>query len=108
MTSRPPRGQQADTKRHLALSQVGPGTLERHPQDGWTLAHPYPLGPRALTENVVQLAPLGGRLTPTALAQRWHRFALAHRLPREDRDVLKRCTIRAEFPLKSEKRVTAR
>jgi predicted O-methyltransferase YrrM len=66
------------------------------------------LGRRALTENVVQIAPLGARLTPAALAQRWHRFALAHRLPREDRDVLKRCTIRAEFPLKSEKRVTAR
>lgn len=65
------------------------------------------VGPRALTENVVQLAPIGGRLTPAALAQRWHRFALAHRLPREDRDVLKRCTIRAEFPLKSEKRLTA-
>ena len=48
MTSRPPRGSQAGTKRHLALSQVGPGNLERHPQDGWRLAHPYALGPRAL------------------------------------------------------------
>ena len=56
----------------------------------------------------MQLAPLGGRLTPATLAQRWHSFALAHRLPREDRDVLKRCTIRAEFPLKSEKRVSGR
>jgi SAM-dependent methyltransferase len=66
------------------------------------------LGPRALTENVVQLAPLGGRLTPAALTQRWHRFALAHRLPREDRDVLRRCTIRAEFPLKSGKSASGR
>ncbi len=66
------------------------------------------LGPRALTENVVQLAPLGGKITPAALAARWHRFALAHRLPREDRDVLKRCTIRAEFPVKGDARVSAR
>jgi hypothetical protein len=69
------------------------------------------LGPRALTENVVQLSSLGGKLTPAALAARWRRFALAHHLPREDRDVLKRCTIRAEFPdkhTKSEARVSAR
>jgi predicted O-methyltransferase YrrM len=66
------------------------------------------LGPRALTENVVQLAPLGGKLTPATLAARWHRFALAHHLPREDRDVLKRCTIRADFPTKSKVRASAR
>ena len=66
------------------------------------------LGPRALTENVVQLASPGGKLTPAALAARWRRFALAHHLPREDRDVLKRCTIRAEFPVKGDARVTAR
>jgi hypothetical protein len=48
MTSRPPPGPRGDTKRHLAISQVGPGTLERHPKDGWQLARPYPLGPRAL------------------------------------------------------------
>ena len=65
------------------------------------------LGPRSLTENVVQLASLGGKLTPATLEARWHRFALAHHLPREDRDVLKRCTIRADFPGK-ETRTTSR
>lgn len=69
------------------------------------------IGPRALTENVVQLAQPGGKFTPAMIATRWRRFALAHHLPREDRDVLKRCTIRAEFidkSAKSERRVTAR
>jgi spermidine synthase len=56
------------------------------------------VGPRALSENVVQLASRDLRLTPAALRARWRRFALAQRLPREDRDVLKRCTLRAEFP----------
>ncbi|HZB91453.1 MAG TPA: methyltransferase domain-containing protein, partial [Stellaceae bacterium] len=56
------------------------------------------LGPRALRENVVQLAPLGGAVPASSLAARWRRFALAHRLPREDREVLKRCTIVGEFP----------
>jgi hypothetical protein len=51
MTSRPPGESRGDTKRHLAVTQVGPaqvGSLERHPRDGWQIAHPYPLGPRAL------------------------------------------------------------
>lgn len=58
------------------------------------------LGPRALSENVVQLAPLDARVALADLAPRWRRFAEAHRLPREDRDVLKRCTVTAEFPEK--------
>lgn len=56
------------------------------------------LGPRALSENVVQLAPLGGAVPAHSLASRWRRFALAHRLPREDREVLKHCTIAGAFP----------
>lgn len=52
MTTRPPRGTRGETKRHLSLAPVGPalvtGSLERHPTDGWQIAHPYPLGPRAL------------------------------------------------------------
>jgi spermidine synthase len=58
------------------------------------------IGPRALSENVVQLAQPGASLAPTVLTERWQAFARAHRLPREDRDVLRRCTIRAEFPRK--------
>jgi predicted O-methyltransferase YrrM len=56
------------------------------------------LGPRALSENVVQLAPLDSSTRIEALAPRWRRFALAHRLPREDREALKRCTLAGEFP----------
>jgi spermidine synthase len=56
------------------------------------------VGPRALSENVVQLAPLDTGSAPDDLARRWRRFALRHRLPREDREVLKRCTLTAEFP----------
>ncbi|HEX7671725.1 MAG TPA: hypothetical protein VF395_19160 [Polyangiaceae bacterium] len=52
MTSRPPRGTRGETKRHLSLAPVGKtkvtSSLDRHPTDGWQLAHPYPLGPRAL------------------------------------------------------------
>jgi hypothetical protein len=66
MTSRPPPGPRGDTKRHLALSQAGPGTLERHPKDGWQLARPYPLGPRALRV----LRALIDALTPTGSAPR--------------------------------------
>jgi spermidine synthase len=58
------------------------------------------IGPRELSENVVQIAPLNDRLTPADLAPRWRRFSEAHRLPRENRDVLKRCTVLAEFPEK--------
>ncbi len=58
------------------------------------------VGPRQLTENVIQLAPLNRGITSAKLIQRWRDFALAHRLPREDRDVLKRCTVTARFPAK--------
>ena len=58
------------------------------------------VGPRALSENVVQLAPLDERLTAVDIAPRWRRFAEAHRLPREDRDVLKRCTLTQNYPAK--------
>ena len=61
-------------------------------------------GPRALSENVVQLAPLDPRLKAADIAPRWRRFAEAHRLPREDRDVLKRCTLRAEYPSPQQRR----
>jgi len=56
------------------------------------------IGPRALRENVVQLAPLNPAIAPAAIAQRWRRFALRHRLPREDREAAKRCAITAQFP----------
>lgn len=59
------------------------------------------LGPRRLTENVVQLAPLDRTLSASGVAARWRRFALAHRLPREDRDVLKRSPVLADFPEKA-------
>jgi spermidine synthase len=65
------------------------------------------VGPRALTENVVQLAPQAADIPLAGLAERWQRFARAHRLPREDRDVLKRCTVLAEFPEKAT-RISAR
>ena len=58
------------------------------------------LGPRALSENVVQLAPLDREVDISDLARRWREFATAHRLPREDRDVLQRCSILGEFPAK--------
>jgi spermidine synthase len=57
------------------------------------------VGPRYFTENVVQLAP-SAKASVTGLPARWRRFALAHHLPREDRDVLKRCRVRAEYPKK--------
>jgi spermidine synthase len=56
------------------------------------------VGPRALSENVVQLVPFDERVSLAELAPRWRRFAETHRLPREDRDVLKRCTMTAAFP----------
>jgi spermidine synthase len=59
------------------------------------------VGPRQLSENVIQLASLDGRVSLADLAARWRRFALEHRLPREDRDVLKRCTALAQFPAKA-------
>jgi spermidine synthase len=54
--------------------------------------------PRRVDENVVQFASLGHAVSPNTLAARWRRFALDHRLPREDREVLKRCTVRRKFP----------
>ncbi len=56
------------------------------------------VGPRALSENVVQLAPLEAGIALDDVARRWRRFALGHRLPREDREALKRCTLTAAFP----------
>lgn len=58
------------------------------------------IGPRELTENVVQIASTNAALSLADLAGRWRRFAQLHRLPREDRDVLKRCVAVAEFPKK--------
>jgi spermidine synthase len=58
------------------------------------------LGPRALSENVVQLAPLDRKMDITDIARCWRAFCAEHRLPREDRDVLQRCTILGEFPAK--------
>jgi len=58
------------------------------------------LGPRALSENVVQLASLNRKLDIADLARCWREFCAEHRLPREDRDVLQRCTILGEFPAK--------
>jgi len=59
------------------------------------------VGPRSLTENVVQVAPGDPAISLADLAPRWRRFAQLHRLPRDDRDVLKRCQATAEFPEKS-------
>jgi predicted O-methyltransferase YrrM len=53
---------------------------------------------RLVDENVVQLAPLDPAASPNGVAARWRRFALAHGLPREDREVLKRCAVRRAFP----------
>jgi hypothetical protein len=45
MTIRPPRAR-GNTK-HLKVAQADRSGLLRHPKDGWQLADPYPLGPRA-------------------------------------------------------------
>ncbi len=69
------------------------------------------MGPRALSENVVQLAPRDAAITPAELAPRWRRFALRHRLPREDREAPKRCTLTARYEppaVVAEARPTAR
>ena len=58
------------------------------------------LGPRALSENVVQLAPLDRKVEIADITRRWRGFCAHHSLPREDRDVLQRCTILGEFPAK--------
>src|SRR5579883_1758798 len=59
------------------------------------------VGPRALSENVVQIAASDPAISLTELAPCWHGFARLRRLPREDRDVLKRCLALAEFPAKA-------
>jgi spermidine synthase len=56
------------------------------------------VGPRQLSENVVQLAPWDAALSLDDLARRWRRFALDHHLPREDREALKRCMLTTVFP----------
>jgi hypothetical protein len=48
MTSRPAPSEQAANRVHLAALRAGSEPLERHPNDGWRLADPYPLGPHAL------------------------------------------------------------
>jgi spermidine synthase len=58
----------------------------------------YFIGPRQLSENVVQIASLRDDLSLPELRRRWRRFTEQHRLPREDREVLKRCTLTAEYP----------
>jgi hypothetical protein len=65
MTTRPAPGKPAANEVHLAVAQAGPD-LERHPNDGWRLAEPYPLGPRAL----VALRALIEALCPTGRAPR--------------------------------------
>ena len=59
---------------------------------------PLFVGPRRLSENVVQLASLDATLAPADVAPRWRSFARRHRLPREDRDVLRTCALTAAFP----------
>jgi hypothetical protein len=69
------------------------------------------LGPYALRENVVQLAPLDGTLAPADLAPLWRRFALRHHLPREDREAMKRATLTTRYealPAESSGAPTAR
>jgi spermidine synthase len=56
------------------------------------------IGRRALDENVVQLAPADPALGRDDIAARWRRFARAHRLPREDREAMKGCTLTAGYP----------
>ena len=58
------------------------------------------IGPQSLRENVVQLAALDPAITPDELALRWRRFALRYRLPREDREALRSCTVTAAFVAK--------
>lgn len=59
------------------------------------------VGPRALSENVVQIVPADKTIALADLVPRWRRFAEKHHLPREDRGVLKQCTILGKFPSKS-------
>ncbi len=62
MTTRPASSESASNKVHLAVAQAGPEQLARHPNDGWCLAEPYPLGPRsraALRGVIAALCPGG-------------------------------------------------
>jgi len=71
MTSRPAPRTTASNSLHLVVAQAGPGSLERsggkyavlarHPEDGWRLADPYPLGRSAR----VVLRALIGALCPS-------------------------------------------
>jgi hypothetical protein len=44
MTTRPASDPRVERSLRLAVLQAGPPSLERHPNDGWRLADPYPLG----------------------------------------------------------------
>lgn len=62
MTTRPALSEAAAKHVHLAVAQAGPASLARHPKDGWRLADPYPLGPRAraaLRGVIAALCPSG-------------------------------------------------
>lgn len=62
MTPRPASSESAENKVHLAFAQAGPEQLARHPNDGWCLAEPYPLGPssRAALRGVIEALCPGG------------------------------------------------
>jgi hypothetical protein len=49
MTMRPVRDATKSDKYRLAALPARSAPLDRHPKDGWRLADPYPLGPRART-----------------------------------------------------------
>jgi spermidine synthase len=65
------------------------------------LAHVAPrsffIGERIREPNVVQYVPTVGRFRRTELSRRLKTFAQAHALPREDRDILKRCRLLNHF-----------
>ncbi len=63
------------------------------------LGHSFFIGRRDLRENLVQIAATDPGFALPRLTTRVQRFADLHGLPREDRDVLKRCVARADFPL---------
>jgi len=59
------------------------------------------IGTRDPRDNVVQIAPTDPGFALSRLASSVERFAATYGLPREDREVLKRSTLRAAFPLTS-------
>jgi hypothetical protein len=72
MTSRPAKGASTANTVHLATAQAG-AELQRHPNDGWRLADPYPLGPRAraaLYALIDALCPRGNAPRSQALMDR--------------------------------------